>query len=105
MSQFNFSHCRPGGLVALWRTATLLVPESPRPSIERGSRHTEIAGNLRGRFTAFDQADSASNLAVSHPAGSATRGPAGFSAFADGVGDAFAFDLMFHLREGGHDRE
>jgi hypothetical protein len=37
--------------------------------------------------------------------GSAAKVLSSFSAFADGVGDAFAFDPVFHLRESGHDRE
>jgi hypothetical protein len=66
---------------------------------------SEIADNLRSGLAAFDQADSASNLTVCDPAGSAAKVLSSFSAFADGIGNAFAFDLVFHLREGGHDRE
>lgn len=38
-------------------------------------------------------------------AGSAAKVLSRFSAFADGIGDAFALDLVFHLPEGGHDRK
>lgn len=91
--------------VAFGEDATRLAREYSRPSIKRCSGHSEITGNLRSGFTAFDQADSASNLTVGDPARSAAKVLSGFSAFADGVGDAFAFDLVFHLRESGHDRE
>jgi hypothetical protein len=91
--------------VAFREDATRLVLGCSRASIKRCSGHSEIAGNLRSGFTAFDQAHSASNLTVGDPAGSAAKVLSGFSAFADGVGDAFAFDLVFHLRESGHDRE
>jgi hypothetical protein len=85
--------------------AVRLVGECSRPSIERCSGHSEIAGNLRSGLAAFDQADRTSYLTVSDAAGPAAKVPSGFSAFADGIGDAFAFDLVFHLRESGHDRE
>ena len=54
------------------------------------SGNSEIAGNLRSGFTAFDQTDSASNLTVRDPPGVATKVLSGFSAFTDGIGDAFA---------------
>jgi hypothetical protein len=57
------------------------------------------------RLAALDQADSASDLTFSDPAGSAAKVHASFSAFADGIGDPFALDFVFHLREGRHDRE
>ena len=82
-----------------------LVLECSRPSIERCSGHSEIAGNLRGGVAAFNQADSASNLTVSKSAGSAAKVLSSFAPFADGIGNAFALDLVFHLRESGHDRE
>lgn len=69
------------------------------------SGHSEITCGLSSGLAAFDQADSASNLAVSDPAGPATKILSSFSAFGDGIGDAFALDLVFHLRESGHDRE
>lgn len=82
-----------------------LVRECSGPSIKCCSGHSQVAGNLRSRFTAFDQADGASDLALGDPAGSAAEVLAGFPAFADGIGNAFAFDLVFHLRQSGHDRE
>lgn len=88
-----------------WGDAARLACECSGPSIKRCLGHSEIAGNLRSGVAAFDQADSTSYLTVSDPAGPAAKVPSGFSAFADGIGDAFAFDLVFHLRESGHDRE
>lgn len=82
-----------------------LALECSRPSIERCSGHSEIAGNLRSGVAAFNQADSASNLTVSNPAGSAAKVLSSFAPFADGIGNAFALDVVFHLRESGHDRE
>ena len=82
-----------------------LVLECSRPSIERCSGHSEIAGNLRGGVAAFNQADSASNLTVSQPAGSATKVFSSCAPFADGIGNAFALDLVFHLGKSGHNRE
>jgi hypothetical protein len=47
----------------------------------------------------------ASDLAVSNPAGPAAEVFSGFAALADGISDTFAFDLVFHLSKGGHNRE
>jgi hypothetical protein len=54
-------------------------PAPPAPvadvglSIKRCAGHSEIAGNLRSGFTVFNLADSASNLTVGDPAGSAAN--------------------------------
>jgi hypothetical protein len=42
---------------------------------------------------------------ASDPAGPATKAQASLATLVDGVRHAFALDLVFHLREGGHDRE
>ena len=62
-------------MVSLQGDATRLVRECSRPSIKCCSGHSEIAGNLRSGLAAFDQADSAPNLTVSDPAGSAAKVP------------------------------
>jgi hypothetical protein len=72
---------------------------------KRCSGHSEITGDLSSGHAAFDQADSASNLTVSDPERAATKILPGFSAFGDGIGDAFALDLVFPLRGSGHNRE
>jgi hypothetical protein len=87
--------------VAKWRPAGSGVLAT---AYKRCSGHSEITGDLSSGFAAFDQADSASNLTVSDPARAATKILPGFSAFGDGIGDAFALDLVFHLRESGHNR-
>lgn len=83
----------------------LLVGNRSGPPVVRRSRRTEIPGNLRCGFPAFDQANRASNLTINHPAGPAAKVLASFSSFEYGISDAFALDLVFHMREGGHDCE
>lgn len=79
-----------------------MVLEASRPSLWGCAGHSKIAGNLRSGVQASDQTDSASNLTVGE--GSATKVRAGFSAFADRACEAFAFNLVLHLRESDHDR-
>ena len=55
-----------------------------------------VAADGRREVLGFDVGDPAGSAAKVHPS---------FSAFAEGVRDAFAFDLMIYLRESGHDRE
>lgn len=74
---------------------TGLFGEASCPSVERCSRHTEIPCHLCGGFTAVDETDGVADLTVSDPAGSPAEGEAGLATFLDGVGDAFAFDLVF----------
>ncbi|GAB3568124.1 hypothetical protein GCM10027405_29500 [Arthrobacter alkaliphilus] len=62
-------------------------------------------GEPLGGLACFDEPESASDLAVGDPAETPGEVLPGFAAFADRIGDAFAFELVFYLREGGHDRE
>ena len=79
--------------------------QSVRPSVEGGSGHAEVACDLCGRLAALDKAEGVADLAVSDPSGPAAEVFAGLAALGDRVGDAFAFDLVLHLRERCHDRK
>ena len=57
--------------------------ECPGPSIKCCPGHSKIAGDLRGGFTAFDEPESASNLAIGDPARTTAEVFPGFPAFAD----------------------
>jgi hypothetical protein len=68
--------------------------------------HSGISrANLRCGLATFDQSNSASNLTCGNPAGPPAKVLPGFSSLADGFRDTFALDAVFHLREGGHDRD
>lgn len=82
-----------------------LVGEGSRPTVERRSRHAEVSSNLGGGFARFNQADSAADLTVCDSLRPAAEIMASGSSLGDGVGDAFAFDLVLHLSERGHDGE
>lgn len=79
--------------------------ESACPPVEGGSGHSKIPGDLRVGFAAVNEADGVADLAVSDLARPAPETAASFAAFIGGVGDAFAFDLVFHLSECSQDRE
>jgi hypothetical protein len=76
-----------------------------RPTVERRTRHAEIPCDLRRRLPALDKPDSISDLAVGNPPGTAAKIHSGSTPLADRVDYPFTFDLVFHLREGSHDRE
>jgi hypothetical protein len=79
--------------------------ETTRSTIERGSRHTEIPSDLRGRLATIDESDSATNLAVRNALRTTSKVLAGGTALTDRVDNSFALDLVFHLRERRHDRK
>jgi hypothetical protein len=69
------------------------------------SGQSEITCDLSCGLAAFDQADSASNLAVSDPAGLPPRSfPASRRLSMESVTRS-RLNVVFHLRESGHDRE
>lgn len=53
----------------------------------------------------MDEFECGADLGFGEGGASATEVAAGGAVFGDGVGDAFAFNLQFHLRECGHDGE
>ena len=74
-------------------------------AVERGSGHAHVFGYLCGGFAGVDEALGVLDLAGGELQFSSAEVLSGSAAFADAVGDAFSFDVQFHLSQSRHDGE